>query len=160
NKRNQQQSELDLRNQVITTVTAVEQAYFDLIFAQENVRVQQKALELAERLLAENRKKVEVGALAPLDEKQAEAQAAASRADLIGAQGTEGTQQRVLKNLLSDDYSKWENVSLQPPETLVAIPEKFSLQESWRRGLAQRPDLLRQKINLEKQGYTVRYQKN
>ena len=114
NKQNIRVSELDLQQQVIDTVTAVELAYFNLIFAQESVTVQQKALELAERLLAENRKRVEVGALAPLDEKQAEAQAAASRADLLDAEGNEDTQQRVLKALLSDDYSQWFKVKIQP----------------------------------------------
>jgi outer membrane protein TolC len=159
-KKNLKISELDVRNQVMSTITDVEQAYYNLIFAQENVRVQQKALELADRLLSENRKRVEVGALAPLDEKQAESQAAASRADLLGAQGTEDTQQRVLKNLLSDDYSQWQNVNVQPVEPLVAVPGKFDLQDSWRKGLAQRPDLLQQKLTLEKQGYIVKYQKN
>jgi outer membrane protein TolC len=153
-------SELQLKNQVMTTITAVEQSYYDLIFAQESVKVQQKALELAERLLAENRKRVEVGALAPLDEKQAESQAASSRADLLAAMGAEDTQQRVLKNLLSDDYSEWKDLALQPVEALVAVPQDFDLQESWRRGLSMRPDLLQQTITLEKQGYIVRFQKN
>jgi outer membrane protein len=153
-------SELDLQSQVIDTITAVEQAYYNLIFAQENVRVQEKALELADRLLAENRKRVGVGALAPLDEKQAEAQAAASRADLLQAQGNEETSQRVLKNLLSDDYSKWQDVIIRPPVALFAVPETFNLRESWRRGLALRPDLQQQRITLEKQNYVVKYQKN
>jgi outer membrane protein TolC len=159
-KRNLKISELELRNQVITTVTEVEQAYYNLIFAQENVRVQQKALELAERLLAENRKRVEVGALAPLDEKQAEAQAAGSRADLLSAEGTADTQQRVLKALLSDDYSKWKDVAIRPTVALVAVPQGFNLQESWRNGLTRRPDVLQQRLNIEKQAYVVRYQKN
>lgn len=159
-KKNLKISELDVRNQVIQTVTEVETAYYNLIFAQENVKVQQKALELAERLLAENRKRVEVGALAPLDEKQAESQAASSRADLLAAQGTEDTQQRVLKNLLSDDYSKWAHTTIRPTLKLVAVPETFSLQESWNNGLALRPDLLQQRLNLEKQNYTVKFQRN
>ena len=153
-------SELDLRNQVITSVTDVEKAYYDLIYDQENIQVQQKALTLAERLVAENKKRVEVGALAPLDEKQAESQAAASRADLLAALGTEETQQRKLRSLLSDDYSKWENVVIQPDSALVAVPERFNLQESWRKGLAQRPDLLKQRLALEKQGYQVRFSQN
>ena len=80
-KKNLQVSELGLRDRIIKSVTLVEEAYYNLIFQDENVKVQQKALELAERLVAENRRRVEVGALAPLDEKQAESQAAASRAD-------------------------------------------------------------------------------
>ncbi len=159
-KKNLKITEEDLRNQLMTTITAVEQAYYEVIFAQENVKVQQSALELAERLLAENRKRVELGALAPLDEKQAESQVASSRADLLAAQGTRDTQQRVLKNLLSDDYGKWQDVSIEPGERLIAVPETFDLQESWRRGLTLRPDVQQQKLNLEKQGYIVRYQKN
>ena len=153
-------SELDLRFQIITTVTAVEQAYYNLIFTQDSITVQQKALELAERQLSENKKRVEVGAMAPLDEKQAESLAAQSRSDLLGALGTEETQQRVLKSLLSDDYSKWENVSIQPTVALVAVPEKFNLQESWRKGLSMRPDFLEQKLSLEQQGYRIRFARN
>lgn len=160
NKQNVKISELDVRLQIITTVTDVEQAYFDLIHAQESVKVQQQALELAERLVAENRRRVEVGALAPLDSRQAESQAASSRADLLAAQSNRGTLERVLKNLLSDNYSEWANVTVQPTDALLAIPQQFNLQESWRIGMAQRPDLLQAKLNLEKQGYVVRYQKN
>jgi len=153
-------SELDLRAQVITTVTDVETAYYNLLFAQESVKVQEKALELANRLVTENKKRVEVGALAPLDEKQAESQAAASKADLLAAMGTEDTQERVLKSLLSDDYSKWKDVSIQPTAAMIALPETFNLHESWERGLRSRPDLLQQQVTLEKQGYVVRYQRN
>ncbi len=159
-KKNLKITELDLRAQVMNTITAVEQAYYNLIFSQENIVVQQKALELAEQLLAENRKRVLVGTLAPLDEKQAESQAAASRADLLAALGTESTQQRVLKSLLSDEYSNWKDVSVQPVEQLVAVPQRFDLQESWSKGLSLRPDLLQQKLALEKQGYIVKFQKN
>jgi outer membrane protein TolC len=159
-KRNVKISELELRAQVITTVTDVETAYYNLMFAQESVKVQEAALELANRLVAENRKRVEVGALAPLDEKQAESQAAASKADLLAAIGTEDTQERVLKSLLSDDYSKWKNVSIKPSEAMVAIPETYDLQESWERGLKNRPDLLQQQLNVEKQNYVVKYQRN
>ncbi len=159
-KRNLKITELDLRAQVMNTITAVEQAYYNLVFSQENITVQQKALELAEQLLAENRKRVEVGTLAPLDEKQAESQAASSRADLLAAVGTESTQQRVLKSLLSDEYSGWKNVSVQPVDPLLAVPQRFDLQESWNNGLSLRPDLLQQKLALEKQGYIVKFQRN
>ena len=86
--------------------------------------------------------------------------AAASKADLLAAIGTEETDQRVLKSLLSDDYSKWEKVAVQPTEKLVAVPQKFSLAESWRSGLSQRPDLIEQKLGLDKQDYVIRFQRN
>lgn len=161
NKQELKSKELSLRGQIMTTITDVERAYYNLIFAQENVKVQQKAVELAERLVAENKRRVEVGAMAPLDEKQAESQAAASRADLLGALGDQGTAERVLKNLLSDDYKKnWMDAALSPTEKLVALPQKYDLQDSWRIGLAQRPDFLALKLGLAEQDYRVRFQKN
>ena len=75
-------SELGLKQTIMSIVTTVEQAYYDLIYARENVTVQEKAVELATQLVVENKKRVEVGSLAPLDEKQAEAQAASSRGGL------------------------------------------------------------------------------
>jgi len=160
NKKNLKISELTLRSQVITTVTDVEAAYYNLIFADENVKVQEKALELAERLVSENRRRVEVGALAPLDEKQAESQAAASRADLLDAQARRQTAERVLKALLSDDYNEWMDVHIEPSETLLAVPTLLNLQDSWRRGMEQRPDLLQARLNIEKQLRIITYQKN
>ncbi len=137
NKKEVQKSDLNFRDTLMTTVTQVETAYLRLIQAEENVRVQQKALELAERTLSENKKRVEVGAMAPLDEQQAEAQAASSKSALLIAQSQAGTQQRVLKSLLSDDYTNdWLNTVVQPKEKLVAIPQDFNLQESWRKALA------------------------
>jgi len=159
-KRDLRISELELRFQIITTVTAVEDAYYNLIFADENVKVQTAARDLAKRLLEENKTKVRIGALAPLDEKQAESQVATSEADLLAALGTRDTQQRVLKNLLSDDYSKWEDVVVKPIETLQAVPQAFNKQDSWQKGLNMRPDLHQAKLSLEKQGYVVRFQRN
>jgi outer membrane protein TolC len=160
NKKNLKISELGLRNQIIATVTDVEAAYYNLIFSDENVKVQEKALELAERLVAENRRRVEVGALAPLDEKQAESQAAASRANLLDAQASRQTAERLLKALLSDDYNEWMDVRIEPTEALLALPAMLNLQESWRQGMQQRPDLLQARINVEKQLRIITYQKN
>lgn len=153
-------SGLALQMQIMNVVTSVELAYYDLIFARENVKVQLKAMELAERLLAENKKRVEVGALAPLDEKQAESQAATSRATLLSARSDLSAKGNVLKNLLTDDYAAWNNIEIIPSETLLAMPATFELQESWRKGLATRPDLLQLVVDLEKRDLTIRYQKN
>jgi outer membrane protein TolC len=159
-RKNQEISAYDLENQIISILTRVEQVYYDLIFARENVKVQEKALELAEKLLEENRKRVQVGAMAPLDEKQAESQVAARRADLLDAQRTLSTQQNNLRNLLTDDYGAWHQVRIDPADPLLAVPEDFDLQESWQRGLAQRPDLLRARADLERRDIQLRFQRN
>ena len=159
-KKNLKISELVLRFQIMDVVRRVEQAYYDLIFSIENVRVQEKALELANRLLAENKRRVEVGALAPLDEQQAGAQAAARSADLLTARRNLDAQQNVLKNLITDDYKEWHAIDLKPLENLVAIPERFDLMESWQNGMTHRPDLLSRRTELERSDIILTYQRN
>jgi outer membrane protein TolC len=159
-KANLRISELALQQQLMTTVTSVENAYFNLIYAAESVIVQQKALELAERLLAENKKRVEVGAMAPLDEKQAEAEVASRRADLLTAQRAYLDQQNALKNLVTDDYGSWHGITIEPAGKLDASPYIPNLTDSWTRGLTMRPDIEQYRVDLERQDITIRYQKN
>jgi outer membrane protein TolC len=59
-------SELQLKQSIMSVITTVEQAYYDLIYDRENIAVQEKAVQLATQLVVENKKRVEVGALAPL----------------------------------------------------------------------------------------------
>jgi len=154
-------SEIALKLQLIQIITQVEQAYYDLIYSRENVLVQQKAVELAERLVLENKKRLEVGALAPLDLQSAEAQAASSRAALILAQSQLSTQERLVKALITDQYrAEWANMSLAPSGKLLALPPVINLQDSWAKALNQRPELLQAKLDVEKQGYTLKYDKN
>ncbi len=153
-------SEQQLKLTIMNTATKVEQAYYDLIYARENVKVQEMALELAQRLVAENKKRVEVGALAPLDERQAESQAATTEAALIAARSTLAIQENTLKQMLSEDYSSWASVELRPTETLTAPVRVFDRQISWTRGLSDRPDLLEAKLDIEAQGIDLKFRYN
>lgn len=159
-KKTLESSELALRSQIISTVTTVELSYYELIAARETIGAAQIGLQLAEQLLRENRKRVEVGVLAPLDEKESESQVAASRATLLGAQNAYETQQNAIKSLLDDQFVIWQNVDLTPAEPLAAEPETFSLQDSWSKGIVLRPDLQQAKIDLEQRHITLKYQKN
>ena len=160
NKNRVKYTEQGLKQTIMATVTTVEQAYYDLIAARENVTVQEKAVELAQQLVAENKKRVEVGALAPLDEKQAESQAATSQADLIAARTTLATQENTFKHLLSDDYVSLTKVSVQPTASLAAPIQMFDRHLSWSKGLGQRPDLLQSRLDIERQGVTLKYNYN
>jgi outer membrane protein TolC len=153
-------SELGLKLQIMTIVTSVEQAYYDLIYDRENVVVQEKAVELAERLVSENRKRLEVGALAPLDLASAEAQAAQNRALVIAAKNQVRTQENLVKQLITDRFSSWADVALQPSGTLTATHQFFSRQDSWKKGLTERPDLLQSKLDVEKAGIQLKYDLN
>lgn len=161
NKKNLRIQESNFRDQLMATITDVETAYFNLVYSEDSVKVQQQGLQLAERLLAENKKRVEVGALAPLDEQQAQSQAATSRATLIQAEANRDSAERTLKDLVSDNYTNdWADVQIVPTDRLLAVPQHFDLQESWRRGIAQSPGLAQQRLTLDIRKYNVRYQRN
>ncbi|MGA3283253.1 MAG: TolC family protein [Verrucomicrobiota bacterium] len=154
-------SEQGLRQQIITSVTAVENAYYELIYALENVEVQQEALELAQTQLDQDNQRVQIGTLAILSVQSDEAQVAQSQANLIAAQFTLVTDQNTLKNLLADtNYSQWHDTDIQPKETLTAPVQTFNLQGSWRKGMTGRPDLLQAQLNVEKQGIQLKFDRN
>jgi outer membrane protein len=154
------QSELALKSRIIDVVTSVELAFYDLEFGVESVKVQQKALELAQRLLDENRKRVEVGALAPLDEKQSESEVAARQADLIAAQRNVSLLENVLKQVINDDFGSWHEQALEPAGSTPAERQLFNVQDSWTRGLEGRPDYLQAKLDLEREGYQLKFDRN
>lgn len=160
NRKNVNQSEWQLRDELIQTISAVEEAYYNLIFMREAVKVQRTGLDLANQLLRENKKRVEVGALAPLDEKQAESEVARSLAALIETEQNYAVQQNVLKNLITDEYAQVADVTLDPVESLVAVPADTDLADSWRRGLTMRPDLQILRIDLEKNDIDLKFYKN
>ena len=152
--------EQGLRNQLITTLTAVENAYYELIYARENVKVQQEALGLAQTQLDQDQQRVQVGSLAPLDVQQDQAQVAQSRANLIAAQYTYSVDQNTLKNLLTDNYSQWHDMDIDPTATLEAARQLFDVQDSWSKGMTERPELQQAKLNLERQGIQLKYYRN
>jgi outer membrane protein TolC len=149
-----------LRLQVINTLTSVQNAYFDLIAAKENVRVQQKALELSKQLAFENQKRVDFGVMAPLDIQLAQSQVEVNRANLLTAQRNYMLQQNSLKRLITQNYSEWSFVNVRPAENLVAFPEDLDLQESWRLGLENRPDFAQTKLELERRGILLKFRRN
>ncbi|MCI0533979.1 MAG: TolC family protein [Verrucomicrobiales bacterium] len=160
NKKQLQISEQTLRGQIMNVLTAVQLAYYDLLLARERIKVQEQALQLAERLVKETKRRVGVGTVARLDEKQAESQVSARQSEVYGAQGAFTAQEYQLKNLLSDNFQQWDGIRIQPTEALSVVTNDFDLHQSWARGLAQRPDLIQLKLDLERQGFVLKYQRN
>ena len=159
-KNNLKLSEQGLRQQLITTVTAVENAYYELIYARENLKVEQEALGLAQTQLDQDKQRVQVGSLAPLDVQQDEAQVAQSHANLIAAQFTLATDENTLKNLITDHYAQWHDATIEPTAALDAIRQFLDVQDSWNKGLTSRPDLLQARVSLEQQGIQLKYDRN
>jgi outer membrane protein TolC len=160
NKKTLRIDQLALRLQIMTVVNTIKAAYYNLIYARENVEVEQAAVQLAQETAREDTERVQVGALAPLDQKQAESQAATAQSDLLTAQTALSQQENILKGLLALHLGEWTGVTPVPSEKLVALPENPSVQDCWRLGMEQRPDLLQAKVTVEKQHVTIKYNYN
>jgi outer membrane protein len=148
--------QLALRSQIMTVVNNMKAAYYTLISDRELVTVQEIAMKLAEETWHEDEQRVVAGALAPLDEKQAESQAANARSDLLTAQGTLAAQENVVKSLLGIRRGYWTGINPVPSERLVAVPENPDLRECWRTALEKRPDMLQAKLRAEAQHVLIK----
>ncbi len=160
NRNSLRSSELGLRQAIMSLATRVERAYYDLILARNRVEVQEQALRLTEELLRANQRRVSVGVMAPLDEKQTESQVAARQSSLRSSQRGLVSQSYALKRLLTDDIATWRLIEIKPTEHLIAVPQQFDLHESWGIALRQRPDILQARIGIESDGISLRFRKN
>jgi len=153
-------SKLALESLIMEIVRKVQQIYYDLAVARENLKVQEKALELAQRLLDDNKERLKLGVVAELDEKQAESQLAGARTELISVQNQRTLLEDALKNVISDEYNRWHDVTIEPSDRLFAMPASFNLTESWETGLKRRPDFNQFKQELEKQNIILKFRHN
>ncbi len=126
------------------------------------MKVQQEALDLAQTQLDQDKQRVEIKVLAERGGtiEQDEAQVATSKANLIAAENTLSIDENALKNLLTDDYAHWHDTLIQPTATLTATEQLFDLQDSWNKGMTERPDLLQARLSVEKQGIQLKFDYN
>jgi len=100
-KNNREISDVAFRLQVITTVDQIENLYWNLVYAFENVRVQQEALAFAQKTLSDNEKAVQVGTLPPIQVVSARSTVASNQQALTVAQTNLQLQELLMKNALS-----------------------------------------------------------
>ena len=150
--------QLEARMQAV--LAEVEAAWYALLQAHESILVQEDAVRLATQLYEDNRRKVQIGALSILDEKQAESQAAAARADLSAAKRAYGEAQNRLKALLFADHRATRGLEIAAVGELSSTPVDVDAAASGARALERRPDLREARLALARQGLTVAYQKN
>jgi outer membrane protein TolC len=160
-KRNQESSDLRFREAVVQTVAAVKQAYWTFKASLANVTVQQRSLELAQELARENKIRVAVGQIPPLDLVQAEAEVAQRRENLIRAGTTAEDAEDALRRLIVDpaDPSFWR-VKLEPTEEPTPIGPSPDVDAAVAKALSQRYDLARAGHELENARTTVEFLEN
>jgi outer membrane protein TolC len=154
-----------LVQQVITSITAVGNAYWELVFARGNVDVAREEIALADKTYNDNKKQVDVGTLAPLEIVQAEAQLATAQQALIVAQTTVLQDQLTLLNLIAKDPNSpvLRTVEIIPSDTADVAPpevEKLPLEDLIKEAVTKRPDVLQAGLTIKGDDINVRATKN
>jgi outer membrane protein len=164
-KVNKNIADQQLAQQVITSITAVGNAYWELVFARGNVDVANEEIALAEKTYSDNKKQVDVGTLAPLEIVQAEAQLATAQQALIVAQTTVLQDQLTLLNLIAKDPNApvLRNVEIIPTDAADVAPpevEKLPLEDLVKEAILKRPDVVQAKLQIQGDDINVRATKN
>jgi outer membrane protein TolC len=158
---NQEVSEQRLRQALVDTVYNVEEAYWNLVYSRENLKVQQESLKLARDLLAKNTRELEVGTIPPIDLLSARAEVASREADILQAEAQVKNDQDTLRTLLNLPRDKGApGTVILPTETPQAEPVPLNFEEARTRALAHRPDLASSRVDLRTKGLNLSYARN
>ncbi|MGH9665323.1 MAG: TolC family protein, partial [Bryobacteraceae bacterium] len=153
-KNNMKVTDLQVKLQVITTISAALNLYWDLVSFNEDLRIEQQALKTAEKLYEDNKKQVALGTLSAIEVTRAAAEVSAAKENVLLAQTNVAQQETVLKNALSRNgvASPWlDDVHIVTLDR-VQVPEKEDLKpaaELIQQALAGRPELEKTRINIQ-----------
>ncbi|HIF03178.1 MAG TPA: TolC family protein [Nitrospinaceae bacterium] len=154
-------SENEFKTKVIAVVSEIEKTYWDFVFSLRDLEVKQISLERAKALQRLVKSQVLVGTLAPIETLQAESEVASREEFLLTAQDAIEDNQDKLKNILNIEFLSSEGLSpIYPSTPANIIIEDIDIKESMKMALANRPDYLGKKKDLENKDILVKYQEN
>lgn len=143
--------DIQLQTTIENTKASVRTAYWNLRQAIEQIEIQRRSLELATRLYQDNRTKVDIGTLAPIETTTSETQVANAEQALLNAQIQWRTAELTLKRLLSNgpDDVTWQATTINPIESPALSLQSVNIPGAVQRAIAERTDLVQARRNLE-----------
>ena len=159
--KNREISDVLVREAVAVTTRQVKNAYWDLVFSINSLEVQRLSLDLAQRSLKENRARVEIGTMAPIDIVQAEAEVAQREEAVIIAEASISRAEDALRALIFTAHTpeEWQ-VRLVPTDAAVFTPTVVDMRASVLEALDARTDIIEAQKTLEANDVTIRYLRN
>ena len=152
------------QNQIMNTVSQIENIYWDLVNAYENVKVQQRALDLAQKTLSDTQKQVDIGTLAPITVVQAKSSVATAEQNLIVSQTNLQLQQLLMKNAFTRNNTD-PIIATAPviPTDTLQISEPFQVppvEQLIDSALKNRPEIVQSRLNLTNRQVGLKAMKN
>lgn len=155
------QTQESFRQQIESTVSQIEDIYWDLVAAFEDVKVKERSLALDQKTLSDNKKQVEIGTMAPISVVQAEGAVATDQQNLLTSRTTLQLEQLLMKNAITrnmvagSDLTKAEVI----PTDTVVVPEQaenYDVEALIQHAFENRPDFIEQKINLKDRQLSIK----
>ena len=151
-KNNREISDVAFRLQVMTTVDQIENMYWDLVYAFENVRVQQEGLTYGQRALDDAKRQAQVGTIPPIQVVSAQSTVSTDQQNLIVAQNNLQLQELLMKNALSRSIEDpvLAEADVVPTSTME-IPQQEAvtpIQDLINQALQHRAELVETRIDL------------
>jgi outer membrane protein len=163
-KNNREISDVAFRLQIITTIDQVENMYWDLVYAYENVRVQQESLTYTQKALEDAKRQAQVGTVPPIQVVSAQSTVATGQQNLIVAQNNLQLQQLLMKNALSRSI---EDPILAEadviPTSTMQLPQQepvTPIQDLINQALQHRAELVQTRIDLNSRDINVKSVRN
>jgi outer membrane protein len=151
-------SDIQLQAVVTQTVRTVKNAYWDLSYAMAYLKAQQQSLALSQRSLKDNRRRVEVGTLAPIDLLQAQAEVASNEQGVIIADAAIKAAQDTLRALILDpETADFWTVSFDPSDAPTFSAQAIDVTAAVRHALDTRSDLRAAQNSLAQSDINIRY---
>ena len=157
-QKNLEISQTQLQQSIVQTTRTVRNAYYDLMYAIGNLNVQRQSLQLSQQSLKDNRARVEIGTMAPLDIVQAEAEVATREEAVIVAEAAIERQQDLIRALVYGPKAPemW-GTRIEPAETYTFTPAAVDADAAVKAALEQRTDLQVARKSLESNDISIKY---
>jgi len=155
--------ESQFAQQVMSTITTVANDYWELVYARENVKVEQVAVAADQQLYENNKKQLEIGTMAPLDVITAQSQLATDQQALVQAQTTQLLDETTLLTAITKDALAANLTGIEiVPTTPIFTPaeQNISLEDAVHEAWQKRPELQQAELNLKNAGIEVKATKN
>ena len=151
-KNNREISDVAFRLQIITTIDQVENMYWDLVYAYENVRVQEESLTYAQKALDDSKRQAQVGTVPPIQVVSAQSTVATGQQNLIVAQNNLQLQQLLMKNAISRSIEDPVLAEADViPTSTMQVPQQepvTPIQDMINEALQHRAELVESRIDL------------
>ena len=164
-KNNREISDLAFKQQIIETVSRMQSLYWDLVSLIADVRGREENLRLAQQLYADNKRRVEIGTLAPIEIIRAEAEVASRQEDLTMAVTRVQQQETIIKNAISKNGLASPSVlevGIAPTDRiqLPDVDKIQPIQDLMAMALNERPEIGQSLINLENRDINLKGVRN